>query len=266
MHAKQPIGVFDSGVGGLTVAKAIKTLLPQEDIIYFGDTKNLPYGEKSPMAIKSYAQNISRFLLELNCKAIVIACNTATANALQEVQDLVGNKALVFDVIQPIAQTVAQGPGRNVGLIATKATVNSGVYKRSIQAINPNIAVHELATPLLVPVIEEGFSKHLIAQTVIGTYLSQPALANIDSLILGCTHYPLLADEIAAFYQNKITVIDSPNIVAQHMAKVLAEKGLLQSENHQAVYHFYLSDITENFQNIAKKFFGNQLTLELKIL
>lgn len=157
LSPNQPIGVFDSGVGGLTVAKEIKRLLPNEDLIYFGDTKHLPYGEKSKEAIVEYSTKITNFLLEQNCKAIVIACNTATANALKEVLELVASRVPVIDVINPVAEKVAYEIHTNVGVIATKATVNSGLYRKSIRKHNKFIKVDELATPLLVPAIEEGF-------------------------------------------------------------------------------------------------------------
>ncbi len=196
LKANQPIGIFDSGVGGLTVAKEVKRLLPNEDLIYFGDTKHLPYGEKSKEAIIEYTTKITQFLLQQNCKAIVIACNTATANALKEVEELVNGEVPIIDVINPVAEKVAFEIHNNVGVIATKATVNSGLYKKSIRKHNKFIKVDELATPLLVPAIEEGFKNHPITHAIIYNYLSNHKLKNIETLILGCTHYPLLIDEI----------------------------------------------------------------------
>ena len=253
LSASQPIGIFDSGVGGLTVAKEIKRLMPHENFIYFGDTKNLPYGEKSKEAIIGYSLNISKFLLENNCKAIVIACNTATANALQEVKNLVGDKALVFDVINPVAEKVAFEIHQNVGVIATKATVNSGLYKKSIRKHNKFIDISELATPLLVPVIEEGFINHPIAHSVIYNYLSDRKLKDIETLILGCTHYPLVIDEIKKYYGSRVRVIDSPKIVASYVRDVLSKNNLLNPQNTEGSTHFYLSDITKNFEKILRE-------------
>lgn len=266
MHATQPIGIFDSGVGGLTVAKEIKRLLPHENIIYFGDTKHLPYGDKSKETIVGYSVKIAQFLLDMNCKAIVIACNTATGNALKEIKDVVGHQAFLFDVISPVAEKVAYGLNQSVGVIATKATVNSGVYKKSIHKHNQSIKVHQLATPLLVPIIEEGLSKHPISKLVIEHYLLNSKLKNIDSLILGCTHYPLLVNEVKQFYQNKVQIIDSPKLVAHHVKAILESKNKLNSEKNQAYYHFYLSDLSKNFQKTTKKFFGNKISLEWKVL
>lgn len=266
LKPNQPIGIFDSGVGGLTVAKEIKRLLPNENLIYFGDTKHLPYGEKSREAIIGYSLEICNFLLEKNCKAIVIACNSATANALKEVLELVNEKVPVIDVINPVAEKVAYEIHNNIGVIATKATVNSGLYKKSIRKHNKFIKVDELATPLLVPAIEEGFRNHPITHAIIYNYLSNSKLKNIETLILGCTHYPLLLDEIKQFYGNRVRVIDSPNIVANQLKIILEKHHLLLQNNSKPSYHFYLSDLTKNFEKISKKFFGKTIDLELKVL
>lgn len=266
LNASQPIGIFDSGVGGLTVAREIKKLMPQENLIYFGDTKHLPYGEKSREAIIGYSTKIAKFLLEMNCKAIVIACNTATANALKEVQETVNGRALVFDVINPVAEKISFEIHQNVGVIATKATVNSGLYRKTIKRHNRFLEVQELATPLLVPAIEEGYTNHPITRSIIYHYLSNRKLKDIETLVLGCTHYPLLMGEIRQFYGNRVRVIDSPGIVASHVRDILSKHQLLNTENPRPEYHFYLSDITKNFEKISKKFFGNKIGLQLKVL
>ena len=266
LSANQPIGIFDSGVGGLTTAREIKRVMSQESFIYFGDTKHLPYGEKSKEAIIDYSLQITKFLLEQNCKAIVIACNTATSNALEEVKKMVNDKVFVFDVINPVAEKVAYEIHQNIGVIATKATVNSKLYRKSIRKYNKFINVEELATPLLVPVIEEGFINHPISHSVIYNYLSNKKLKDIDTLILGCTHYPLLMEEIEQYYGNRVRVIDSPNIVANYIKLTLEKHKLLNTNNPNPKYEFYVSDMTKNFQKISKKFFGNKIELELKTL
>lgn len=266
LQPEQPIGIFDSGVGGLTVAKEIKKLLPHENLIYFGDTKHLPYGDKSREAIVGYVTKITKFLLEKNCKAIVIACNSATANALKEVLEVVDGKVPVIDVINPVAEKVAFEIHTNVGVIATKATVNSGLYRKSIRKHNKFIKVDELATPLMVPAIEEGFKNHPITHAIIYNYLSNQKLKNIETLILGCTHYPLLIDEIKQFYGNRVRVIDSPKIVANQLKIILEQNHLSNLHNNSPEFHFYLSDITKNFEKISKKFFGNSIQLEIKTL
>ncbi len=266
LQASQPIGIFDSGVGGLTVAREIKRMLPQENLIYFGDTKHLPYGDKSRDAIIGYSTKITNFLLEKNCKAIVVACNTATANALNQVLEIVDRRVPVIDVIHPVAEKVAYEIHNNVGVIATKATVSSGLYRKSIRKHNKFIKVDELATPLLVPAIEEGFRNHPITNAIIYNYLSNSKLKNIETLILGCTHYPLLMTEIKQFYGNRVRVIDSPSIVATQLKHILDKHRLLNRDNNHPSYEFFVSDLTKNFEKISKKIFGNSIQLELKVL
>lgn len=258
-----PIGIFDSGVGGLTVAKEIRRLLPHEDFIYYGDTKHLPYGDKSPEAIQGYATRICEFLLEKGVKAIVVACNTATANALKQIMERVDGRVPVIDVINPVAEKVAFEIHNNVGVIATKATVASGLYRRSIRKFNKYIKVDELATPLLVPAIEEGFRNHPVTHSIIFHYLSSPRLKNIETLILGCTHYPLLMEEIKQYYGNRVRIIDSPSIVAGQLRSVLEKHCLLNPKTTAGESEFYLSDITKNFEKISKKIFGSGLELQL---
>src|SRR5690554_6663679 len=189
MSDNRPIGVFDSGVGALTIAKEIKRLLPNESIIYFGDTKHLPYGDKSKEAIIKFTTNITKFLIDLDCKAIVVACNTATSNAIKEIKETAGD-TLVIDVISPDAKKIAFELHQKIEVIATKATVKSQAYKISIRKLNRHIKVVELATPLLVPIIEEGFTNTLVSKYAIEEYISNKRLENIDAIILGCTHYP----------------------------------------------------------------------------
>lgn len=266
LSPEQPIGIFDSGVGGLTVAKEIRRLLPHENLIYFGDTKHLPYGDKSREAIIGYSTKITEFLLAQNCKAIVVACNTATANALPELLSQVDERVPVIDVINPVAEKVAYEIHNNVGVIATKGTVNSGLYRKTIRKHNKFIKVDELATPLLVPAIEEGFKNHPITHSIIYNYLSNSKLKNIETLILGCTHYPLLQDEIKQYYGNRVRVIDSPNIVANELKHTLERHQLLNTAGEAATYRFFLSDVTKNFEKISRKFFGKSIDIELKIL
>lgn len=266
MNKAAPIGIFDSGVGGLTVAKEIKRILPNESIIYFGDTKHVPYGDKSQETVTKYAKHITEFLLESGCKAIIIACNTASANAFEEVSTACEGKALLFDVITPVAEKVAFELNQNIGVIATKATVRSGIYKKKIRQFNKHLKVIELATPLLAPIIEEGFIKTAVSKAAIDSYLSNVRLKEIDSLILGCTHYPLIESEIDQFYDNRINIIDSPLIVANTVYHQLQKKNLLQEEEGKATYRFYISDYTKSFSKMAKKFFGNEISLELQEL
>ena len=265
MYDNRPIGVFDSGVGGLNFAKEIKRLLPKESIIYFGDTKHLPYGEKSAEAIKRYSKEITEFLLSQNCKAILVACNTATANAIEEIKEVAGKDVLVVDVINPVAEKVAYELRTKIGVIATKATVNSCAYKKTIRKFNKHIKVVEVATPLLVPIIEEGFYNSNVSRAVLEIYLSNKKLEDIDSIILGCTHYPLIQKEIDQIFEGKVQVINSPLIVVNYLIYQLRQKHQL-ANNENPFYSFYLSDYTDNFHKISKRFFGNKVQLQEKDL
>ena len=207
MAKEQPIGLFDSGVGGLTVAHALHTLLPSEQLIYFGDTAHLPYGDKSKETIQQYSLGITDFLLEQDCKLILIACNSASSNAFEEVKAHVGSKAVVMNVIDPVVEQVCEGKGEScsdsIGIIGTKATIDSGTYQDKIREKAPRVQVSSLATPLFVPMIEEGFVFDDISNAIIRSYLSRTELQGIDSLILGCTHYPIIRNQISRFLKKE---------------------------------------------------------------
>ena len=205
-----PIGIFDSGIGGLTLAHAITELMPHENIVYFGDTAHLPYGDKSATAIQAYSVKICNFLMEKQCKLILIACNSASAAAYDLVKTYVGTKAIVVNVIDPVIDYLDQNwEGKTIGLIGTKQTVNSGIYATKAEALGKNIHIKSLATPLLAPMIEEGFFNNKISRTVVHSYLSNPHLSNIESIILACTHYPLIINEISSYYKGKVNIINS---------------------------------------------------------
>jgi glutamate racemase len=261
-----PIGIFDSGIGGLTVAKAIHNALPNEQLVYFGDIAHLPYGDKSAEAIKGYALKIADFLTQQQCKAIVIACNTASAYANTALVQKLKNTVPIFNVVDPMANYVATNfANKKVGIIGTKGTVSSGIYKRKIHANNKQISVNQLATPLLAPMIEEGFFNNVISKTVIHSYLTKSNLQNIQGLVLGCTHYPLIKKEIKQYYKQQkqaTEVIDSSEIIAQVVQSSLAELNLLNTSNAFENSKFYASDLTKAFQKSAKLFFGQNITLE----
>jgi len=262
ISASKPIGLFDSGVGGLTVAHAIRSVLPGERLIYFGDTFHLPYGDKSSDSVKYYSTRISDFLLEKDCKVILIACNTASASAYKEVREHVGDRALVVNVVDPVAETVAGAyqDGR-IGVIGTKGTINSRTYPSKIAGLNPSLEVVSLATPLLVPMIEEGFVFDDISNAIIRAYLSDGALEGISGLILGCTHYPIIKRQIEKYYDFNVNVIDSATIVARSLKKLLGEEGLLNPGKSDPD-RFYVSDYTDYFGKIARLFFEEDLELE----
>jgi len=262
--AARPIGMFDSGIGGLTVARAVARRLPNEQIVYFGDTAHLPYGDKSTAAIQAYSVKICDLLLRQHCKLIVIACNSASAAAYELVREYVGSKAKVLSVIDPIVVHLGQAyTGRRVGLIGTKQTVNSNVYKKKVDGLDAGVDLHSLATPLLVPMIEEGFFKNAISDDIIGTYLGNPALADIDALVLACTHYPLIKDQIARYYAGRVDVLDASDVVAAAAEAYLAAHGLLApAAATPPMHHFYVSDFTRSFEESTRIFFEQEVRLE----
>ncbi len=258
-----PIGVFDSGIGGLTVAHAIKQAMPNERLIYFGDTAHLPYGDKSAAAVQAYAVKIADLLIARGCKVIVIACNTASAVANELLKEYTASRAKVINVIEPMVTKLAvRNPRGKVGVIGTRATIASGIYGRLLRQARPGIEVAELATPLLVPMIEEGFVQGRIATDVIGNYLDHPQLAGSRHLVLGCTHYPLIRDEIAAYLGAEVAVYDSSLVTADYLQNYLEQKKLLADRPVTQPDHFYISDYTDNFARLAKRFFGGDVTLE----
>jgi len=266
MSSELPIGIFDSGIGGLTVAGAIHRILPEEQLIYFGDTAHLPYGDKSPEAIKSYSLNIGRFLLSQNCKMIVIACNTASSHGYQALVDDIGDRIPVINVIDPVIQElVRERKHHRVGIIGTKSTVQSGIYASKIAAIEPGIKVFSLATPLLAPMIEEGYFDNNISHTVIHEYLSSPKLKDIDSLILACTHYPLIKKEINEYYHGKVDIINTAEIVAKFVKDELERRVLITTKAHKG-HRFYVSDYTKSFEKSTRLFFGEKINLQLQII
>lgn len=264
---KKPIGIFDSGIGGLTVAHAISKLMPEEQIVYFGDTAHLPYGDKSPELIHSFVQDISEFLIQKeNCKSVVIACNTASATSYEFLRDKHKGVFPIINVIDPIVEAIVKDSSiKKVGLIATKTTVESGVYQEKLRRRNPDVDIEVLATPLLAPMIEEGFSQDKISNTVIENYLSNPKFKDIDALILGCTHYVLIADEINEYFDGKVKLFDSTDILALKLRDILNTEHLLSKQKTEK-NKFYVSDFTKGFQDSASRFYGENLRLELKKL
>ncbi len=262
--AARPIGIFDSGIGGLTVARAVAQRLPHERLVYFGDTAHLPYGEKSTAAIQAYAVKICDVLLRQHCKLILIACNSASAAAYELVREYVGSKAVVVGMIDPVVAHVGQQyAGRPVGLIGTKQTVGSNIYRKKIDQLDQGVDLHALATPLLIPMIEEGFFNGRVSEEIIRSYLDHPALQGIDALLLACTHFPLIKPEMEAYYQGRVTVLDPSDVVAATVAEQLATRQLLAPAIEVApAHHFYVSDFTRSFEESTRIFFGQEVQLE----
>lgn len=259
---EQPIGIFDSGIGGLTVAHAIKKMMPDENLIYFGDTAHLPYGDKSEAAIQAYSIKIADVLLKKNCKVIVIACNSASSAAYELLKEYVQHSVKVINVIDPMVNWVSENfHDCTVGLIGTKRTIQSGIYAKKISASTRHIKLHSLPTPLLVPMIEEGFFNNKISHDIIEAYLRDPQLENIDALILGCTHYPLIRKEISDFYKGHVKVLDSSEVVAKALFEHLTSQALL-NDQHGGEDHFLVSDFTDSFEASTKLFFREGVHLE----
>ena len=260
-----PIGLFDSGVGGLTVAHAMHTLLPTEQMFYYGDTAHLPYGDKSKETIIQYSLGIADLLLKQKCKVILIACNSASSNAFEEVRDHVGDRALIMNVIDPVVEYVCSHSEEveTLGVIGTKATIDSGTYEKKITSIASQLKVSSLATPLFVPMIEEGFVFDDISNAIIRSYLSRKEMEGIDSLILGCTHYPIIRNQISRYFDFTVNVLDSSRIVAQYLKDTLADFNLLSS-GRTGPDQFFVSDHTPAFEVIAGMFFSEKIHLQKK--
>jgi glutamate racemase len=257
----QPIGIFDSGIGGLTVANAIVKHLPKENIIYFGDTAHMPYGDKSTAAIQAYAVKIAHVLLQQRCKLILIACNSASAAAYELVKEYIASQSIVMNVIDPVIHVLRENYAtKRVGLIGTRQTVNSHIYKKKVDELNLGIILSSYATNLLASAIEE-FGNHGIIDSLLKVYLAHPDLQNIDALVLACTHYPVIKEKILQHYQKPIDIIDSSDIVAQAV-KTKLDKNHLLNANGTSTKHFFVSDYTESFANNAKLFFDDKIILE----
>ncbi len=254
------IGVFDSGIGGLTVARAISQLLPKEKMVYFGDTQHLPYGEKSPESIRSWSVEIVKFLLQKDVKMIVIACNSISSYAFHDIRAQLPDDITLIDVIRPAVDYIVEKNYKSVGIIGTRATIQSKIHSRQIYARAPHIAIHPLATPLLVPMIEEGYFDNKLSHEIIDNYLSYPPFQKIDALLLACTHYPLIKDEIATYFTNQTEIIDNAEVVAEIISDDLKRKNLL-ADNRSGNNEFYVSDYTYSFEQTARMFFGEEVTI-----
>lgn len=252
-----PIGVFDSGLGGLTVAHAIMRQLPGESIVYFGDTARVPYGPKSPETVRRYSKEIAHFLLEQGVKAIVVACNTATAHALPMLESELD--VPVLGVVGPGARAAVRGTRNgHIGVIGTEGTIKSGAYVRAIHAESPDAVVTSMACPLLVPLVEEGWTSHEATRIIAGEYLEPFLRDKADTLVLGCTHYPLLKTMIGEIVGRRVRLIDSAEETAADTTRMLAEHDLA-SERAEGTYRFIASDDPQQFLKLGQRFFGDAI-------
>ena len=247
----RPIGVFDSGIGGLTVVRALRELLPNENIFYLGDTARVPYGGKSAATVERYSLEIVAMLLQEDCKMIVVACNTSSALALPGLEE--HSSVPVMGVIRPGAQAaVAATRNGHIGIIGTRATIRSGAYERAIQALDPNLRVLARPCPLFVPLIEEGWLESAITDQVVRQYLEPLVEEGIDTLVLGCTHYPLLREAIGRFLGDAVTLVDSARNCAHAVQQLLDAEGLRTASGIEGELAVALTDPPDAFLDVAR--------------
>lgn len=257
--AHSPLGVFDSGVGGLTVVRALRELLPHESIIYLGDTARVPYGSKSPETIRRFALEDTQFLIHQGVKAVVVACNTATAHALDTLRATF--RVPIFGVLEAgIAATVAAPNCQRVGIIGTEGTIKSHAYQHHLALRRPDLQIHAQATPLLVPFVEQGWLDHPALKLVLKEYLTPMLQRHIDTLLLGCTHYPLLVPVLQELVGDKVRLIDSASTCASHVRDELAAHHLLAPDSDTPpTLHIHLTDLSQQAEDQARQFLGLDL-------
>lgn len=252
MSSERPIGIFDSGIGGLTVLKEVRKLLPHEDIIYLGDTARVPYGIRSPETVTRYSFECTGFLLQQDIKLLVVACNTVSAISLREIQESVPMP--VIGVIEPGARAaVSSTKAGKIGIIGTETTIKSSAYVKAIQALEKDIEVFGLPCPLFVPLVEEGWTDGAIARLVAEKYLGNIADKGTDTLVLGCTHYPLLKDIIQDVLSG-VCLIDSAVETAKVVSGMLADAGLKADGGAAGTAKFYVTDSPEKFVAVGERF------------
>lgn len=248
-----PLGFFDSGVGGLTVVRAAQELLPAEDILYLGDTARLPYGSKSPETIRHFADEDVRFLISKGVKAIVVACNTATAHALPQLREQY--RVPILGVIEPGVDAALSCPNaERIGIIATRGTIGSHAYQHALALRKTGLIIHGQATPLLVPLIEENWIDHPATRQILKTYLYPLVEKGIDTLMLACTHYPLLIPILKDLLPAEIRLVDSATTCAEHLKRELTRLDLLQPEAREGTLEIHLTDLSEEFEFLANQF------------
>jgi len=253
---QRAIGIFDSGVGGLTVFKEIADLLPGENLIYLGDTARVPYGTKSTETVCRYAFEAAEFLIDKGVKLLVIACNTASAVALPKLRQHF--QLPVIGVLEPGAHKAVQSRNQRIGVIGTEATVNSGRYPEAIHELMPQARIVSAACPLFVPLAEEGWAEHPVAQQIAAEYLQPLIRAQVDTLVLGCTHYPLLRLTLRKVMGDQVTLVDSAAETARSVHQLFSEQGL-ENPQHGGQRAFYVTDVPDRFVRVGRAFLGAEL-------
>jgi glutamate racemase len=259
MSDSRPIGIFDSGVGGLTVVDKIEKALPHEDVVYFGDTARVPYGTKSSQTVTRFSVENVEFLMTHNVKLVLVACNTASSLSLDFLKRCF--RVPIIGVIEPGARAAA-GSSRNnrIGVIGTSATISSGAYEKTIKKLDPRAFVVTQSCPLFVPLIEEGWSDKKIASEIASIYLKGMKAKKIDTLILGCTHYPVLRDIIGKVMGEKVLLVDSADEVAREAREILDASSLLNPSGKNGRYKFFVSDEPARFIKMGEKFLKKRIS------
>lgn len=260
----RPIGVFDSGIGGLTVVRELIKQLPGEDIVYFGDTARVPYGTKSKSLIIRFSKENTQVLLRHHVKMVVVACNSSSSHALTSLRK--SFSIPIVGVIHPGAkQAKALTKNGRVGVIATTATINSGAYERELLKLSPRMKVFSKACPLFVPLVEEGWTNHAVTREVAKEYLGQMKKFKGDTLILGCTHYPLLKGVLQKVLGPKVALVDSAQSVAAEVRQLLQEKNLSRKKKRKAKYLFLISDESRHFRTQASRFLNFDISKDIRV-
>lgn len=252
------IGVFDSGLGGLTAVKQLMEAMPNEDIVYFGDTGRVPYGTRSPQTIVKYVMQDINFLMTFNIKMIVVACGTASTVALPILKDKIS--VPVTGVVDETAKCAAEATRNGkIGVIATPATIKSGAFKKKIAELAPSASVVSAACPLFVPLVENGHYDTKVAELIAEEYLAPLKVEGVDTLILGCTHYPLLRGVIGRYMGENIKLIDAGGAAARYVARYLDGENMRNADTHKAEYSYFVSDSTDNFANLGSVFLQREI-------
>ncbi len=255
---RKPIGIFDSGIGGLTVVKEIEKRLPFEDIVYFGDTARVPYGSKSDKIVKTFSLQNSLFLLKFDVKMIVVACNTASAVALDYLKRLF--KIPITGVIEPgVISALNKTKIKKIGVIGTYATINKNAYGIHLKEKDKTSKVFSVACPLFVPLAEENLVEDEFVDLIVKKYLAQLKYKDIDTLILGCTHYPILKKPIKKYVDNKVELVDSAEETAKEVERILSENGIKNDKNTKGRTDFFVSDIPHHFKDMGNRFLGREI-------
>jgi glutamate racemase len=264
MEKEKPIGVFDSGIGGLTVVKRIVSYLPREDIVYFGDTARVPYGSKSNDTVIEYGLQDAKFLMHKNIKALVVACNTVSSVALNSLKN--NFDIPIIGMIEPGAKMASlETINKRIGVIGTRSTISNQAYSKKIKIIDPTIHVFERACPLFVPLAEEGWINHKATYEIAGEYLKEFIKIGVDTLVLGCTHYPILSEVIQNIVGKDVKLIDSGIAAAESVKEELDRYNLNSNKSSQGNQSFYVSDIPMKFKELAELFLGKSISEVQKI-